>query len=147
MSASGPETPSAPAGWYADPRQPSQLRYWDGAAWTQHVAPGQEAGPADILPAYAGGPAVPAPTRSPWVIPAVVGGAVLFMLFAMGVLVAIAIPTFVGARERAQDRAAQASVRNAYVAARTIAVDAGTLQAATPPALASVEPSLRFVSA
>ena len=28
----------APAGWYADPRGVQVLRYWDGAAWTDHVA-------------------------------------------------------------------------------------------------------------
>jgi uncharacterized RDD family membrane protein YckC len=35
---------AAPAGWYPDPQQPvpgtpPQQRYWDGAAWTVHVAP------------------------------------------------------------------------------------------------------------
>ena len=35
---------AAPAGWYPDPQQPvpgtpPQQRYWDGAAWTAHVAP------------------------------------------------------------------------------------------------------------
>lgn len=25
--------PSPPAGWYADPQQPGELRYWDGSAW------------------------------------------------------------------------------------------------------------------
>lgn len=28
----------APAGWY--PQEDGQLRYWDGAAWTEHFAPG-----------------------------------------------------------------------------------------------------------
>lgn len=32
-----------PAGWYPDPTTPGQQRYWDGTAWTDHVAP---AGPA-----------------------------------------------------------------------------------------------------
>ena len=27
-----------PAGWYPDPHQPAQLRYWDGTAWTDHRA-------------------------------------------------------------------------------------------------------------
>jgi uncharacterized RDD family membrane protein YckC len=35
---------SAPAGWYPDPQHPvpgapPQQRYWDGQAWTEHVAP------------------------------------------------------------------------------------------------------------
>lgn len=28
----------APAGWYADPAGRYDLRYWDGAQWTEHVA-------------------------------------------------------------------------------------------------------------
>jgi len=28
-----------PADWYADPSDPSLLRYWDGTAWTGHTAP------------------------------------------------------------------------------------------------------------
>jgi hypothetical protein len=29
---------TAPANWYPDPSAPDQLRYWDGAHWTQHVS-------------------------------------------------------------------------------------------------------------
>jgi len=32
-------TQTTPAGWYPDPQNPAQQRYWDGAAWTQSVAP------------------------------------------------------------------------------------------------------------
>jgi hypothetical protein len=33
-------TPSAtPAGWYGDPSSPGMVRYYDGRAWTPHVAP------------------------------------------------------------------------------------------------------------
>jgi len=28
-----------PAGWYDDPQDPSQLRYWDGVVWSTHVSP------------------------------------------------------------------------------------------------------------
>lgn len=28
---------STPAGWYQDPRDPSAIRWWDGAAWTAHT--------------------------------------------------------------------------------------------------------------
>lgn len=32
-------TQPVPAGWYPDPTNPAQQRYWDGAAWTEHCAP------------------------------------------------------------------------------------------------------------
>ncbi len=31
-----PRTAAVAAGWYADPYDPTGLRYWDGAAWTNH---------------------------------------------------------------------------------------------------------------
>lgn len=30
---------SAPAGWYSDPQNPGQQRYWDGSAWTEATQP------------------------------------------------------------------------------------------------------------
>ena len=33
-------TQAAPAGWYSGPENPTQQRYWDGAAWTQSVNTG-----------------------------------------------------------------------------------------------------------
>jgi hypothetical protein len=46
----GPEPGRAgpPPGWFADPSGQYALRYWDGGAWTGHVAPGpppEEPGP------------------------------------------------------------------------------------------------------
>src|SRR5690349_8348689 len=32
-------TPPTPAGWYPDPEQSGQLRYWDGANWSEHRIP------------------------------------------------------------------------------------------------------------
>ena len=42
---SGPE-----AGWYTDPEESANLRYWDGSAWTEHTAPGSEPPPAAAAP-------------------------------------------------------------------------------------------------
>ncbi|MFM8644855.1 MAG: DUF2510 domain-containing protein [Actinomycetota bacterium] len=33
-------TPSAPAAWYKDPSGRYEMRYWNGTAWTEHVARG-----------------------------------------------------------------------------------------------------------
>ena len=47
----------------------------------------------------------------------------MVVVLIIGILVAIALPTFLGARERAQNRAAQSSLRNALVAAKTMYTD------------------------
>jgi hypothetical protein len=52
-----------PPGWYQDPQGPGQ-RYWDGIAWTEHVAPGQAAAPVPPQSPYAGGPGA-APQQAP----------------------------------------------------------------------------------
>lgn len=38
-SSSG-DAPSVPANWYKDPSGRFELRYWNGSAWTEHVATG-----------------------------------------------------------------------------------------------------------
>lgn len=46
---------AAPAGWYPDPRNPAQQRYWDGAAWTASApAPAPAAGPTTSTNAVVG---------------------------------------------------------------------------------------------
>jgi hypothetical protein len=48
---------SPPAGWYADPEDATQLRYWDGAGWTEHRSPLPGAqGPSEREPGDAYGP-------------------------------------------------------------------------------------------
>ena len=51
------EEPTLPAaGWYADPRVPFQLRFWDGDGWTNNVyMPERSAQPApgDLVPGLA----------------------------------------------------------------------------------------------
>lgn len=49
-------TQIVPAGWYTDPENPAQQRYWDGAAWTLSVAPISQTGaqsPIPVAPALA----------------------------------------------------------------------------------------------
>ncbi len=51
------EEPNLPAtGWYADPRVPHQLRFWDGDGWTNNVyMPDRTQRPAtaDLVPGLA----------------------------------------------------------------------------------------------
>jgi len=35
-----PATPAVPAAWYKDPSGRYEMRYWNGTAWTEHVARG-----------------------------------------------------------------------------------------------------------
>ncbi len=39
-----PAPPGTPADWLADPTGRADLRYWDGAKWTEHVVTGGEQG-------------------------------------------------------------------------------------------------------
>ena len=71
----------------------------------------------------------------------------MVVVLIIGILVAIALPTFLGARERAQNRAAQSSLRNALVAAKTLYTDTSDYSTATESGLATVEPSLTYVAA
>lgn len=60
-----------PAGWYVDPGDPAQARYWDGGTWSEHVT----TLPAAVAPAAAPTPAPVAPKRSTrtfWIMTAVV---------------------------------------------------------------------------
>jgi type IV pilus assembly protein PilA len=76
----------------------------------------------------------------------------MVVVLIIGILIAIALPTFLGARTRAQNRAAQSDLRNALVAAKTLYTDNSSYLLAVagvvgPPAtgLLSVEPSLTYV--
>jgi type IV pilus assembly protein PilA len=65
----------------------------------------------------------------------------------IGVLIAIAMPTFIGARNRAQNRAAQVNLRNTVVAARTAYTDNVTFSGATTTGLQTLDPSLTYLAA
>jgi type IV pilus assembly protein PilA len=73
----------------------------------------------------------------------------MVVVLIIGILIAIALPTFLGARERAQDRAAQSSLRNALAAAKTSYTDNSDFSGATDAAtgLEAIEPSLAYAAA
>ena len=70
----------------------------------------------------------------------------MVVVLIIAILIAIAIPTFLGARQRANNRAAQSSLRNALTAAKTIFTDNNDYSIATAGAVSAVEPSLTFVA-
>jgi type IV pilus assembly protein PilA len=71
----------------------------------------------------------------------------MVVVLIIAILIAIAIPTFLGLRERAQDRGAQSDLRNALTAAKAYYADDEAYTNATPANLALTEPSLTFVAA
>jgi type IV pilus assembly protein PilA len=71
----------------------------------------------------------------------------MVVVLIIAILIAIAIPTFLGARNKAQDKAAESSLRNGLTAAKTIFTDSEDYTDATPAALHSTEPSLTFQAA
>ena len=71
----------------------------------------------------------------------------MVVVLIIGILIAIALPTFLGARQRAENRAAEASLRNALVAAKTAYTDNDNYSGATTTGLAAIEPSLTYQAA
>jgi type IV pilus assembly protein PilA len=73
----------------------------------------------------------------------------MVVVLVLAILMAIAIPTFLGARDRGQDRAAQSSVRNTLTAAKILYGDASppSYAAVTAAALRTVEPQFTYVAA
>ena len=69
----------------------------------------------------------------------------MVVVLIIAILIAIAIPTFLGARTRAQDRQAQSNLRNAFAAEKVVYTDnqAYTTTAAT---LSAIEPSLTYAA-
>ena len=59
------ETPQA--GWYPDPNDASQQRYWDGNAWTEHTAAGAAQAPAAAAasPSFSTSPGMGATGQAP----------------------------------------------------------------------------------
>src|SRR5438067_8794799 len=72
----------------------------------------------------------------------------MVVVLIIGILIAIALPTFLGAKNKANDKAAQSSLRNAFTNAKAIFTDqdAYPAQATLVTNLTSSEPSLSFVA-
>ncbi len=71
----------------------------------------------------------------------------MVVVLIIAILLAIAIPTFLGARSKAQDRAAQSNLRNALTAEKTYYVDNQTYTDNTSSNLTNLEPSLTYDAA
>ena len=69
----------------------------------------------------------------------------MVVVLIIAILLAIAIPTFLGARSRAQNRSAESNLRNALTAEKTAYTDAQTYVSNTA-SLQSIEPSLTFLA-
>lgn len=72
----------------------------------------------------------------------------MVVVLIIAILIAIAIPTFLGLRKRAQDRAAQSNLRNALTAAKAFYTDEDTFTPSTGDFNAlegeTIEPSLEW---
>ncbi len=69
----------------------------------------------------------------------------MIVVLIIGLLIAIALPTFLGARSRAQDRAVQTDVRNAFLAERTFYTD-GATYTEDPLVLENLESALEYLT-
>ena len=71
----------------------------------------------------------------------------MVVVLIIAILLAIAIPTFLGAQDRARDRGAQSELRNALTAAKTIATDdAGLFTNVNITSLGAAEGSLTYAA-
>jgi type IV pilus assembly protein PilA len=68
----------------------------------------------------------------------------MVVVLIIGILVAIALPTFLGARERAQDRGAQSNLRNGLAAAKVWFTDAEVYTGFDAAEGEIIEPSLTW---
>jgi type IV pilus assembly protein PilA len=71
----------------------------------------------------------------------------LVVMLILGILAAIAIPTFFNQREKAQDADAKAMARTAQTAIETLATDrGGSYATATPAILQGIEPTIQIAA-
>ncbi len=70
----------------------------------------------------------------------------MVVVLIIGILVAIAVPTFLGARKGAQDKAAESGLRNALTAAKVYYTDNNNYTGVSTSAMTSLEPTLSWVA-
>jgi type IV pilus assembly protein PilA len=70
----------------------------------------------------------------------------LVVIIIIAILSAIAIPTYLGQRQKAQDTAAKTLIRNAMTAVESAYTDAQNFSSVTPATLLQVEPSITWVA-
>src|SRR5205823_1030869 len=71
----------------------------------------------------------------------------MVVVLIIGILIAIALPTFLGARKRANDKAALSNLRNGIAAAKTFFTDADVYTGFNVAQATSIEPSLSWTAA
>src|SRR5262245_37240575 len=71
----------------------------------------------------------------------------MMVVLIIAILIAVLMPTFLGARQRANDRAMQSSVRNALTASKAVYVDGQDYTLATPARLNAEGVPVKFVAA
>jgi type IV pilus assembly protein PilA len=68
----------------------------------------------------------------------------MVVVLIIGILVAIALPTFLGARERAQDTAAKEDLRNSVTTSKAVYAATGDHRGLTFADMAAAEPAIAF---
>jgi len=71
----------------------------------------------------------------------------MVVVLIIGILIAIALPTFLGARKRAQNRGAESNLRNGISAAKTYFTAGSTFVGFNAAKAATIEPSLTWLDA
>jgi type IV pilus assembly protein PilA len=70
----------------------------------------------------------------------------MVVVLIIGILIAIALPTFAGARQRASDRATQSNLRSSLAAAMTYWAESGVYTGFNVTEATKAEPSMQWIS-
>jgi type IV pilus assembly protein PilA len=71
---------------------------------------------------------------------------VTLVVLIIGLLIAISVPSFLGAKQRANDRSAQVSLRHTLTNAKSLYSDDDSFANATPTSLHAIESALTFAT-